>query len=113
MKLNYVLVILALLLTSGTVWAKDIQVTIKDHKFTPDTLTIQAGDKVTWTNQDQDPHNVIDKASTKTFHSPALDTKDSYSFTFAKAGAYEYFCTFHPTMTGKVVVAPSKKQAHK
>jgi plastocyanin len=38
------------------------------------------------------------------FHSKAMDTDDSYSFTFAKPGVYSYFCSIHPKMVGKVVV---------
>ena len=39
-----------------------------------------------------------------TFKSPALDTDDSFSFTFAKPGTYTYFCSVHPHMTGTIVV---------
>ena len=38
------------------------------------------------------------------FQSKALDTDDTFSFTFTKAGTYEYFCSVHPMMTGKIVV---------
>jgi len=37
--------------------------------------------------------------------SSVLDTRGSYAATFAKPGEYRYFCSIHPTMTGKVVVA--------
>jgi plastocyanin len=40
----------------------------------------------------------------KLFRSKALDTDDSYSFTFANAGTYDYFCGLHPHMQGKIVV---------
>jgi plastocyanin len=40
----------------------------------------------------------------KVFRSKALDTDDSYSFTFASAGTYDYFCGLHPHMQGKIVV---------
>ena len=38
------------------------------------------------------------------FHSKAMDTDDSYAFTFAKPGVYSYFCSLHPKMVGKVIV---------
>jgi plastocyanin len=60
---------------------------------------------VTWTNRDDIPHTVA--STTKAFKSPALDTDDSYSFTFTTAGSYEYFCSLHPHMTGTVVVEPA------
>ena len=50
------------------------------------------------------PHSIVE--TTGKFHSMALDTEDKFSFTFDKAGTFEYFCGLHPHMKGKVVVAP-------
>ena len=55
-------------------------------------------------NKDDIPHTVV--AVDKTFRSPAFDTDDKFSFTFNKAGMFEYFCSLHPNMRAKVVVAP-------
>ena len=77
-------------------------VTIQNFAFAPPAMTVAAGTTVTWTNKDDEAHQVMSK--TKLFHSPALDTKDAYSFTFKDPGTYEYFCTLHPQMTGKIVV---------
>jgi acyl dehydratase len=38
------------------------------------------------------------------FKSKVLDTGDKFSFTFAKAGQFGYFCSLHPHMTGMVIV---------
>jgi plastocyanin len=38
------------------------------------------------------------------FKSKTMDTDEQYSYTFSKPGTYEYFCSIHPKMTGKVVV---------
>jgi plastocyanin len=38
------------------------------------------------------------------FKSKALDTDDSFSFTFTEPGTYEYFCSLHPRMTATIVV---------
>ena len=89
-------------------YAQDSEVDIKDHTFTPATLTVVAGTKVTWTNHDEDPHTVAESGAKKHFHSAALDTNDSYSFTFTEPGTYEYFCTMHPMMVGKIVVTADK-----
>ena len=43
---------------------------------------------------------------TKAFRTKPLDTDDSYSFTFTKAGEFAYICGLHPFMTGKVIVTP-------
>lgn len=77
-------------------------ITITNFKFNPQTLTVPAGTTVTWTNQDEEPHTVVAKDGS--FHSPGLDTKGTYSFTFAKPGSYDYVCSIHPFMTGTVVV---------
>jgi plastocyanin len=38
------------------------------------------------------------------FRSQALDTDETFSFTFQDLGTYEYFCSVHPKMTGKIIV---------
>jgi plastocyanin len=79
-------------------------VTIDDFKFAPAILTVLAGARVTWTNRDGEPHTVLAAEPKGMFKSPALDTDDSFSFTFAKPGTYSYFCSVHPHMTGTIVV---------
>jgi len=79
------------------------QVKIDNFSFTPTTLTVPAGTTVTWTNQDDVPHNVVSTEG-KTLKSPVMDTDQKFSFTFTKAGTYSYFCAIHPKMTGKVIV---------
>ena len=82
--------------------AEEYQVEIKDFAFQPSTLTVNVGEKVTWTNRDDEPHQIgsVDKKLV----SPVLDTDGQFSQTFTAAGTYEYYCTLHPRMTGKVVV---------
>jgi len=78
-------------------------VSIDNFTFGPQTLTVKAGTTVTWTNKDDIPHGIAsdNNAFTK---SKALDTDDSYSFTFTTPGTYQYFCYVHPFMKGTVVV---------
>ena len=78
------------------------QVTIQDFSFQPMTLTVPVGAKVTWVNRDEEPHTIFSTDSI--FKSKALDTDDQFSFTFEKPGTYEYFCSVHPKMTGKIMV---------
>ena len=81
-------------------------VAIDNFTFTPQTLTVKAGTTVTWTNRDDIPHGVA--SDNNAFpKSKALDTDDSYSFTFATPGTYKYFCYVHPHMTGTIVVEPN------
>ena len=79
------------------------QVTIDNFSFTPQTLTILAGSTVTWTNKDDVPHTVVETNNHK-FKSKALDTDETFSFTFNEPGTYEYFCSVHPKMVAKVIV---------
>jgi plastocyanin len=80
------------------------RVTIDNFTFTPDVITIPKGTKIEWENDDDIPHTVVETQGK--FLSPALDTEDKYAFTFDAPGTYEYFCSLHPHMKGKVVVMP-------
>lgn len=77
-------------------------VKIDNFSFGPNALTIPAGTTVTWTNRDDIPHTVV--SNDGVFKSKVLDSDEKFSYTFAKAGTYPYFCSVHPKMTGKVVV---------
>jgi amicyanin len=78
------------------------KVHIANFTFGPKALTVKVGQTVTWTNDDDIPHTVV--ATDKSFRSKVLDTGQSFSFTFTHAGAFAYFCSLHPMMTGKIVV---------
>ena len=91
------------LLAFGAVAAQEENVvTIDNFTFTSPGLTVAVGTTVKWINHDDIPHNVIEK--NKAFRSKVLDTDDSYSFTFASAGTFDYFCGLHPQMVGKIIV---------
>jgi amicyanin len=81
-------------------------VSIDNFTFNPTPLTVKAGTTVTWTNKDDIPHGIA--SSTNAFaKSRALDTDQSFSFTFTTPGTYQYFCYVHPHMVGTVVVEAS------
>ena len=84
--------------------APEASATIDNFTFAPAQLTVKTGTTVIWRNEDDIPHMVA--SSTRLFKSKALDTDDSFSFTFTAPGTYEYFCSLHPRMTGTVVVEP-------
>ena len=75
---------------------------VKDFMFMPTTLTVNAGDKVTWVNKDDEPHTVV--SDTGMFRSGAMDTDESFSFKFDKPGTYHFTCSIHPRMVGTIVV---------
>lgn len=82
--------------------AKVQRVAIQNFAFSPQVIVVTPGTTVVWTNADEDPHTVV--ANDKGFHSAAMDTDETYSFTFTKPGEFAYFCSLHPHMTGKVIV---------
>lgn len=82
--------------------AQSAEVKIDNFTFTPPQVTVKAGSTITWTNADDIPHTVV--AKERQFRSKALDTDETFSFTFTTPGVYEYFCSLHPHMTGKIVV---------
>ena len=92
------------MLAVGAVAAQDAAnvITIDNFTFTPPELTVAVGTTVKWVNHDDIPHTVVEK--NKAFRSKALDTDDAYSFTFASAGTFDYFCGLHPHMVGKIIV---------
>ena len=78
------------------------EIKIDNFSFSPPQLTVALGTTVVWVNNDDVPHTVV--GVHQEFRSKALDTGDKFSFTFAKAGTFDYFCSVHPMMTGKIVV---------
>jgi plastocyanin len=84
--------------------AADTEVNIDNFAFTPKEIIVKAGTKIVFRNRDDIPHSVV--GSNGEFRSKALDTDESFSFTFAKAGSYAYSCGLHPKMQGRIVVTP-------
>jgi plastocyanin len=72
--------------------------------FTPATLTVNAGDAVTFAFGGL-AHNVFfDAAQGAPANIPGAIANSSIQRTFATAGTYGYGCTIHPSMRGTVVV---------
>jgi amicyanin len=80
------------------------QISIVNFKYVPDTLTVPAGAAVTWTNQDDMPHTVTSNVKPRVLDSEALDTDARFSYVFTEPGTYDYLCTIHPKMAGRVIV---------
>ncbi|MEH0581369.1 MULTISPECIES: plastocyanin/azurin family copper-binding protein [Streptomyces] len=96
------------------------RIVMSGYAFGPRSLTITAGDTVTWVNQDTAPHDVKTTSGPASLHSPMLNKGGTWSYTFAAAGTYGYVCTVHPGMTAQIFVtaaatrapAPSPPSAH-
>jgi plastocyanin len=79
-------------------------VTMDHNTFIPIEITVVPGTTVTWVNNEAMPHTVVD--SNKGFRSKTLIKDARFSFTFTTAGDYDYQCSIHPNMKGKVIVKP-------
>lgn len=77
-----------------------VSVSIKNFAFNPQTLTIDRGTTVKWTNNDDVAH----KIKSDTFNSDYLNNGNTYEFTFTKSGTYPYSCAIHPSMTATITV---------
>jgi plastocyanin len=92
------------LLALGSTLAQDASksITIDNFTFAPAEFKVPVGTTVTWVNRDDIPHTVVE--TDKKFRSKALDTDDSFSYTFTTPGTFDYFCSLHSKMVGKVIV---------
>jgi plastocyanin len=80
-------------------------VVIESMTYTPATLSIRAGDSVTWINKDLVAHTATTSASSRrSFDSGTIEPAKSWSHTFTDAGRSSYICTFHPTMQAAVEI---------
>ncbi len=79
-------------------------VSVNFHAFAPPLLRVAVGTTVTWTNEDDTPHNIVSTAEPRAFRSGVLDTGESFAFRFATPGTHGYYCSLHPTMQGSIVV---------
>lgn len=78
-------------------------VTIQNFAFNPSQITVNKGDTVIWTNEDSFTHTVVSDSGSE-INSPALSSGQAYSHTFNTAGTFDYHCSLHPSMKGKVIV---------
>lgn len=80
---------------------------LQGHVFAPAVVQVPVGSTITWMFADSGangsgeavPHNVVGTG----FASPVLTT-ETYSYTFTKPGSYQYVCTLHAFMSGRVEV---------
>jgi 3',5'-cyclic-AMP phosphodiesterase len=78
------------------------EILLDNFSFAPAVASVPVGTTITWTNRDDVPHNVV--STEQTFKSPVLDTDEQFAHRFDAPGTYQYFCSLHPRMTGRVVV---------
>lgn len=75
--------------------------------FSPKTLKIKKGTKVSWINKDDNVHQIKEISIKHVFRSDRLNPGGQYSFTFTEAGEYMYIDTVYTYMSGKIIVEES------
>ena len=87
--------------------AAPAEVTVQGFKFAPQAVEVRAGTKVTWTNKDTAAHTTSSGtpgSKDGKWEGQLTASGGTFSFTFAQAGTFTYFCAIHSSMTGTVVV---------
>ncbi|MGA1975884.1 MAG: cupredoxin domain-containing protein [Conexivisphaerales archaeon] len=101
-----VLILASLLLsisaTSSVRAAQTVTVQMGDDYFTPQTTNINVGDTVVWYNAGGSTHTVT--SDTFVWNSGDVVPGGSYNFTFTTSGDFPYYCSYHPGMTGDIIV---------
>lgn len=83
------------------------EIWIYGREFTPNTLTVPAGTKVTWVNKSSEQHTVSSNESLfNSFVYIKGSVADSFSYTFNEPGTYNFYCQPHSGMMGKITVIP-------
>jgi plastocyanin len=77
-------------------------VVVLGYNFNPATITVRAGTRVFWMNQDMVDHTATSDVSG--IFDVYLPAGGSNSVTFTVPGKYPYHCAIHPEMLGMVIV---------
>ena len=80
-------------------------VTMRGNGYAPAHVAVTLGSTVTWTNEDEAKHDVVFDGDDE--RSQLLAKGESYERAFTAAGTYDYVCSVHPSMRGRVTVRAS------
>jgi plastocyanin len=83
-------------------------VAIQAVAFEPASITVSAGERVTWVNKDPFPHTVT---AAGTFDSHSIAAGGTWTYVARKAGVYAYICSLHPTMKGTLQVVNTQSSS--
>jgi plastocyanin len=80
------------------------EVWIQSKAFSPSVLKVTVNTTVKWTNKDTVPHTVTSASTNDNFDSGTINPNGTFDHAFTSVGTYPYYCTFHPKLTGSIVV---------
>jgi plastocyanin len=101
-----IVVAVAAMLSAAQAGADTIRIEVKSLAFAPAQVTAHVGDRIEWLNADFIPHTATAKNHLWDVPLPAGKTA---RLTLKKPGTVEYFCRFHPNMTGTITVEEAKR----
>ena len=90
---------------------REARVDITDDGFEPNTITVKAGTRITWDNQDPSPYHIT-SGPYPTHALPDLDSIQNigpgvtYSFIPTQTGTFAYYNALDPTTQGQIIVVP-------
>ncbi len=80
--------------------AETIQVVIDKLVFAPATITAKVGDTIEWVNKDA----IVHTATVKGGWEVMIPAKKTVTQHVDKAETVDFYCRFHPNMTGRLTV---------
>jgi|SRR5215467_4568229 len=91
---------------SGSAPASVVTVVIREFKFVPETVIVRGGESVEWKNDDIVLHTATADGESQrpAFDSGTIQTGAAWRYIAPKKGTYDYTCTLHPNMKGKLIV---------
>jgi plastocyanin len=91
------------MLAPGASAAAEYTIVLSSMKFGPVPAELHAGDTIVWQNDDIFRHTATARDGSFDVDLPA---KTSATMVVGEAGSVDFFCKFHPGMTGTLVIAP-------
>jgi len=79
-------------------------ISIVRNAFTPKTVRVRSGTRITWINEDENVHQIKALVPSNEFRSLRLNPGESYTITLEEEGEYRYIDTIHTFMQGKIIV---------
>lgn len=92
--------VLVAIVFAGPASAEERWITMYDYSYRPSSVRILPGEKVTFVNDDDAPHDAVGNG----WSTRLLGYYDSEAVTFARAGTYRFRCSIHPAMRGTIYV---------
>ena len=99
--LGRLLLLVSMMAGAATADAETVRVEVNKLIFTPAEIKVHVGDTIEWVNSDFVAHSATARDGS---FDVMLEPGKSGRSTVQKVGAADYYCRFHPNMTGRIAV---------